>query len=235
MGIPFAGPAGRYLPSVLSLLAVILMLAGCATEGFQTLTPRTVATYRTDYSGPKYTLTVGRFQNRSNYLRGVFSDGKDRLGGQARTILKTHLRQTNRFVLVDRDNMHLIAQEAEIRDEQPALQGAQVLITGAVTEFGRRETGDVQLWGILGKGKKQVAYANVAINVVDVATSEIVHAAQGAGEYNLSNREIIGFGSTAGYDATLNGKVLNLAITEAVNRLAASMENGEWSPNKRHR
>ena len=51
-------------------------------------------------------------------------------------------------------------------------------------------------------------------------TSEIIHSVQGAGEYNLSNREVLGFGGTAGYDATLNGKVLNLAITEAVNNLA---------------
>ena len=235
MNVSHSNPAGRHLSAVFSLLAMAPLLTGCATESFQTLTPRTVATYRTDYSGPIHALVVGHFQNRSSYLRGVFSDGKDRLGGQARTILKTHLRQTNRFVLVDRDNMHLIAQEAEIRDEQQDLQGAQVLITGAVTEFGRRETGDVQLWGILGKGKNQVAYANVALNVVDVVTSEIVHAVQGAGEYNLSNREIIGFGGTAGYDATLNGKVLNLAITEAVNRLAASIENGEWSPNRGRR
>ena len=42
---------------------------------------------------------------------------------------------------------------------------------------------------------------------------------QGAGEYALSHREVMGFGGTASYDATLNGKVLNLAITEAVERL----------------
>ena len=43
---------------------------------------------------------------------------------------------------------------------------------------------------------------------------------------------MIGFGGTAGYDATLNGKVLNLAITEAVNNLVAGLERGAWSPAK---
>ncbi len=62
-----------------------------------------------------------------------------------------------------------------------------------VTEFGRRDVGDHQLFGILGRGKSQIAYAKVALNIVNVNTSEIVYSAQGAGEYALSNREIIGF------------------------------------------
>jgi curli biogenesis system outer membrane secretion channel CsgG len=205
-------------------------LAGCATESHRTVASETVASHGTAYSGPKYTLVVGNFQNRSSYMRGLFSDALDRLGNQAKTILKTHLQQTDRFTVVDRDNMAEIAQEASLRGEKQNLKGAQVAITGDVTEFGRRETGDVQLFGILGSGKTQLAYSKVALNVVDVRTSEIVHSVQGAGEYELSNREVIGFGGTAGYDATLNGKVLNLAITEAVNNLVADLERGAWSP-----
>jgi curli biogenesis system outer membrane secretion channel CsgG len=53
---------------------------------------------------------------------------------------------------------------------------------------------------------------------------------QGAGEYALSNREIVGFGGTAGYDSTLNGKVLDLAIREAVDRLVEGIQNGQWRP-----
>ena len=53
---------------------------------------------------------------------------------------------------------------------------------------------------------------------------------QGAGEYSLSEREVIGFGSTAGYDSTLNGKVLDLALREVVNNLIDSIESGAWRP-----
>jgi len=66
--------------------------------------------------------------------------------------------------------------------------------------------------------------------VVNVLTSEVVFSVQGAGEYALSNREIIGFGGTASYDSTLNGKVLDLAIREAVNRLVEGIERGAWKP-----
>jgi len=61
-----------------------------------------------------------------------------------------------------------------------------------------------------------------------VSTSEVVYSVQGAGEYSLSEREVIGFGSTAGYDATLNGKVLDLAIREVVNKLVTGLESGQW-------
>ncbi len=213
------------------LLIFTLLMAGCATEeSHRTLVPGTVASHGTSYSGTKYVLVVGKFQNRSSYMRGIFSDGPDQLGNQAKTILKTHLQQTNRFTVVDRANMKEIAMEAKLRGETQNLQGAQVAITGDVTEFGRRTTGDRQLFGILGSGKTQVAYAKVAINVVDVKTSTIIYSVQGAGEYELSNREVIGFGGTAGYDATLNGKVLNLAITEVVNNLVQGLERREWSP-----
>lgn len=95
-----------------------------------------------------------------------------------------------------------------------------------MTEIGRKEVGDQQLFGILGRGKQQVAYAKVSLNVVNAATSEVVASSGGAGEYSLSNREIIGFGGTASYDSTLNGKVLDLAMQEAVNHLVKQVDAG---------
>ena len=171
---------------------------------------------------------VGKFDNRSSYMRGLFSDGVDRLGSQAKTILIGHLQETGRFVIVDRDNMEEIAREAKLKGEPQALKGADFAITGDVVEFGRKEVGDRQLFGIAGSGKQQMAYSKVTVNVVDVRTSEVVHSVQGAGEYALSNREILGFGGTAGYDSTLNGKVLDLAIREAINRLVEDLEQGKW-------
>jgi curli biogenesis system outer membrane secretion channel CsgG len=214
------------------LAAIVTALAGCATESHQALEVQQVASAGTAYSGPKSTLAVGRFDNRSSYMRGLFSDGVDRLGGQAKSILIAHLNQTGRFNVVDRDNMQEIAQEAAIKKQAQTLRGADFVVTGDVAEFGRKEVGDVQLFGILGSGKKQVAYTKVVLNVVNVQTSDIVYSVQGAGEYALSSREVIGFGGTQGYDSTLNGKVLDLAMREAVNRLVEGTEQGKWKPNK---
>ena len=214
----------------LLVMIPILFLASCATETSTTVAAKQVTSAGTSYSGPKNPISVGKFDNRSTFLRGLFSDGVDRLGSQAKTILVTHLQQSNRFVVLDRENMTEIQQEAKLRNKDQKLQGAQFVLTGDVTEFGRKETGDQQLLGILGRGKTQVAYSKVSINVVNVLTSEVIFSVQGAGEYALSNREIIGFGGTASYDSTLNGKVLDLAIREAVNRLVEGIERGAWKP-----
>ncbi|MDD3352037.1 CsgG/HfaB family protein [Zoogloea sp.] len=224
MKMSFAGGA----PGASLMLACILLLSGCATEQSRTLELPRVSAVGAVPQGARTLVAVGKFDNRSSFMRGIFSDGVDRLGGQAKTILITHLQQTGRFNVLDRDNMAEIRQEAALARSAQNLKGAAHVLTGDVTEFGRRETGDKQLFGLLGRGKSQVAYAKVNVNVVNVQTSEVVFSVQGAGEYSLDSREIIGFGGTSSYDSTLNGKVLDLAIREAVNNLVQGIQSGAW-------
>ena len=208
--------------------SVLALFSGCAKESSRVVQTPTVASLNTNYSGERIAVSVGRFNNQSSYNNGVFSDGEDRLGNQAQTILISSLQQTGRFSVLDRTNMRAIKEESAISKSAQNLKGARYVITGDVTEFGRKTTGDHQLFGILGKGKTQTAYSKVNLNVVDVRTSEVAFSTQGAGEYELSNREVLGFGGTAGYDSTLNGKVLSLAIIEAVNNLVNGLENGAF-------
>ncbi len=205
-----------------------LLLGGCATEASRTIEPPTVTAAQTTYVGPRTALAVGKFDNRSAFMRGLFSDGIDRLGNQAKTILVAHLQQSGHFNVLDRTNLEELKQEAALAGAQQHVKGARYVVTGDVTEFGRKQVGDRQLFGILGRGKQQVAYAKVALNVVDIKTSEVVFSALGSGEYTLSNREVFGFGGTASYDSTLNGKVLDLAIREAVNRLVEGKDASRW-------
>jgi curli biogenesis system outer membrane secretion channel CsgG len=215
-----------------SLVSASVLMGGCATESSQAITPQQVNSAKSAYTGPRVALVAGKFDNESSYMRGIFSDGVDRLGNQAKTILVTHLQQANRFNVVDRTNMSETQQESGFKGQTQKIRGADFVITGDVTEFGRKEVGDQQLFGLLGRGKKQIAYSKVNLNVVDAATSDVVFSVQGAGEYALSNREIIGFGGTASYDSTLNGKVLDLAIREAVNRLVEGIDQGTWNLKK---
>jgi len=219
--------------STVTLVAAIAILSACASEEqSRVIVPTQTVASTLPYQGLRSAIAVGKFDNRSSFMRGLFSDGADQLGSQAKTILLTHLQQTGRFDVLDRDNMAEISQEAKINNQAQTLKGANFVVTGDVTEFGRKEVGDRQLFGILGRGKSQVAYAKVNLNIVNVATSQVVYSVQGAGEYSLSNREVIGFGSTASYDSTLNGKVLDLAIREAVNNLAIGIDSGAWRPVK---
>jgi curli biogenesis system outer membrane secretion channel CsgG len=214
-----------------AFLLPLIVLAGCtATESSRTIeAPKVAASYQA-YQGQKSKLVVGKFQNRSNFQNGIFNAEVDQLGSQAKTILLTHLQQTNRFIVMDRANMAELSQEAQFAGAKQNVIGAKYVVTGDVTEFGRKQTGDKQLFGLLGKGKEQVAYAKVALNIVDVETSAVVYSVMGAGEFSLSNREVVGFGGTAGYDATLNGKVLDLAMREAVNNLVTGIQTNQWQP-----
>ncbi|MCB9898480.1 MAG: CsgG/HfaB family protein [Planctomycetes bacterium] len=221
------------VPGSLARLAgcVLLVVLGsaCASEEHRTVEPNVVATYETPFSGTRYPLVIGKFANSSQYNRGLFTEGPDKLASQAKTILQTHLTATNRFTLLDRDNLDELQRESGLTGEAQALAGAKYVVTGEVTEFGRRTTGDRWFFGLFGRGKTQTAYAKVSLNVVDVTTSAVVYAVQGGGEYELSNREILGTGGTSGYDSTLNGKVLDFAIVDAVNHLVEGLEQGAWS------
>jgi curli biogenesis system outer membrane secretion channel CsgG len=219
-------------PAALAVV-LVLALAGCATETSRSVQVEKVQSAAAPYTGARLPVAVGKFDNRSSFMRGVFSDGVDRLGSQAKTTLVSHLQQTQRVSVLDRDNMDETKQEAKLQGAAQTLRGASYVVTGDISEFGRKEVGDHQLFGILGRGKSQVAYAKITLNIVNSLTSEVVFSARGAGEYELSNREVLGFGGTAGYDATLNGKVLDLAMREAVNTLVAAKDAGQWGQEPR--
>ena len=82
-----------------SWLAVVAAagLLGCATESHRTVAPEKPVCRGNDLRRPKSALMVGKFDDRSHYMQGVFSDGVDRLGSQAKTILIGHLQETGRF------------------------------------------------------------------------------------------------------------------------------------------
>lgn len=210
-------------------VGIALLITNCATESHKTFEPELVNTTEPPSIGKKKSVVVGNFRNHSTFGRGIFSsDNGDLLGDQAHTILKTHLQQSNRFNVLDRSNMEINSREASLSGVSQKVKGAEITITGQVTAFGRKDVGDRQLFGILGRGKTQVAYAKVMMNVVNVKTSEILRSVQASGEYQLSNREVLGFGGTSGYDSTLNGKVLDLAIRDAVDKLTADLDAGKW-------
>ena len=212
-------------------LFVSLLITGCAVESHTAInTEKAEASITRSVSGQKIQVAIGQFANHSSFQNGIFSDGVDRLGSQAETILTTFLQQAGCYMVLDRNNMKALERESNFNNATQNIAGARYVITGDIVEFGRKTVGDHQLWGVLGHGKTQVAYANVNLNIVDVKTSAVVYSSTGAGEYALSSRDVIGFGSNAGYDSTLSGKVLSLAIREAVNDLTRSIDQGLWRP-----
>ena len=130
---------------------LVATTAGCATFERSTALPiQQPARASQTYTGDKLVVSIASFDNKSAYQRGIFSDGVDRLGSQAQTILVAQLNQTQRFAVLNRENLGASEQEATIKNRPLQLKGADFLVTGHVTEFGRKEVGDRQLFGILG-------------------------------------------------------------------------------------
>ena len=95
------------------VVAVLAAITGCATESSRSVAVAKVESAATPYHGVRVPVSVGKFDNRSNYMRGIFTDGVDRLGGQPRTTLVSHLQQTQRFTEHDPDNISETRQEAQ--------------------------------------------------------------------------------------------------------------------------
>jgi curli biogenesis system outer membrane secretion channel CsgG len=82
--------------------AALLGVCGCATESSRSVEVAKVESAATPFRGTRVPVSVGKFDNRSGFMRGIFTDGVDRLGSQAKTTLISHLQQSQRFNVLDR-------------------------------------------------------------------------------------------------------------------------------------
>ena len=67
--------------------------------------------------GPRTLIAVGKFDKRENFMRAIFSDGIDRLGSQLKTFWIVHLQTSNRFNVLNRDNVAELKQEAQFKKD----------------------------------------------------------------------------------------------------------------------
>ncbi len=175
----------------------------------------------------RMTVAIGRFTNETHYGSGLFVDEfGDRIGKQASDSLARHLMQTKMFVVVERQDMGRIKQEAELmglsREQfQEHLKGVDALIFGSVVELGRETTG--KSW-VVGKSKEQRARARVVLRMVDPKTGVVFYSEEGSGDATISTSATMGFGGQTGYDSTLDGKAIDAAIVNMMNNVVVTLQ-----------
>jgi hypothetical protein len=81
---------------------------------------------------------------------------------------------------------------------------------------------------VFSRTKKQTAYARVSVRLVDVNTAQIVYSEEGEGEAYSEAETVLGVGSTAEYDATLNDKVISAAIAKLVSNIGERLLDKPW-------
>ena len=175
----------------------------------------------------RMTIAISRFTNESVYGSGLFTDQSgDRIGKQASDLLSRHLMATQRFNVMERQDIGKLKEEANLMGEteqqfKQNIKGVDALILGSVAELGRDTTGGIWL---LGKEKTQRARARVVIRLVDPKTGEAFYSQEGSGEASLSASSTLGFGGTAGFDSTLEGKAIDAAIVNMIKNIVATLD-----------
>ncbi|NVJ98449.1 MAG: curli production assembly protein CsgG [Alphaproteobacteria bacterium] len=172
----------------------------------------------------KIKLAVGRFSNETRYGRSLLRDQDlDPLGKQASDILTSMLTETSRFLVFERPDIEKI--EREQSRSEGAVIGVDTLILGSIVEFGRSTDGKR---GLFNRKKTQKARATVTIRLVDVKTGLVFHSATGSGESSTTTKTVLGVGSTAEHDATLNDQAISAAISAVINELVGKLQDRTW-------
>jgi curli biogenesis system outer membrane secretion channel CsgG len=219
-----------------SAIGIVILVAGCATvtpppapvEASTTKYQQTAAQKRETTpikKGLKRKIAIGRFSNETRYGRTFQTDANlDPLGKQASDILTSRLVDSQQFIVLERPDLNKVLDEQKI-GKVSGVVGADTLIIGSVTEFGRSTTGTS---GFLSGTKVQTATAKVEIRLVDVTTGQAFFSTSGTGTANTESGTIAGFGSRADYDGTLNDKAISAAISDLLGRLVTKLEDRPW-------
>lgn len=215
------------------LLSAALLLPSCATvhkSDVEVIDTKPQISKTLSEAAParslKRKVAIARFSNETKYGQSFFlDDNKDVIGKQAMDILSAKLASTDKFILLERADIEKINKELKIGDLSNLNLSADYLILGSVSEFGRREVSDV---GVFSRVKKQQAFAKVNIRLVEVQTGQIIYSAEGAGEAFVEAGTVMGIGARAGYDASLNDKVISAAISKLVNNIIESLTDKPW-------
>jgi len=74
-----------------------------------------------------------------------------------------------------------------------------------------------------------VATAKVDLRIVDVHTGEVIAAVSGSGDSSVEQSRIMGFGSVAGYDGSLNDRAIGAAVSAAVENMLELLLLRPWT------
>jgi len=213
----------------ISLMSLLFVFVACTTQ--RQLVPAVSqvpeATPETEVLSLKRKVAIARFSNETEYAKGVFYDkDNDPIGRQAVDILSTKLASTGKFLLLERQDLDKILEEMKIAGNN-AFQnvGADYIIVGSVTEFGRKNVGDVNIFS---RTKTQTVQAGVSIRLIDVSTGQIIYSEEAKGEAETSNTTVLGYGERTGYDATLSDKAISAAIAQLVERVISNCMDRPW-------
>ena len=174
----------------------------------------------------KRKVAIGRFSIETQYAKSVFYDkDNDPMGKQASDILSAKLASSGKFLLIERQDYDKIVAELEKNGGMSQQIGADYIIIGSITEFGRKTIGTQKVFS---NSKKQIVEAGVNLRLVDVSTGMVIYSEEAKGEAETENKKVMGLGKSADYDATLSDKAISAAITKLVENVINKCMDKPW-------
>jgi curli biogenesis system outer membrane secretion channel CsgG len=240
-----------------TILALIFLI-GCVSDGTTTRitsnqaspSPTIAEAQAVSYNGPKARIAVSQFKDKTGAGSGWWNR---QIGDGMADQLTTALFNSNRFIVLERQTLGDVLQEQDlgasgrVRQDTAApigkIEGAELLVVGAVTEFqGAASGGGGGIGGIggvggiggnvlgaLAGGVKQ-AHMAIDLRIIDAKTSRVLAATSVEGtatDVNLGGM-LGGYGTggalvggLGGWKNTPTEKALRICIQKAVEFVAS--------------
>ena len=240
-----------YLRMIAGICALGL-LSGCPSAGTTTQVrdsgsgPSVAEAQAAHYDGPQARIAVARFENKAGNTGRWYSPS---IGDGMADMLTTALFQSGRFIVLERAAIDDIMSEQDlgasgrVRGETAAqigeIEGAELLVVAAVTEFSenasgtRGSVGGGRLGRVIGgiAGGSSSAHMAIDLRIIDTNTSRILAATSVEGEARdfdiggalsaYTSRHAMG-GALSTWENTPREKalrqVIGKAVEEVVNR-----------------
>ena len=198
----------KSIQKLLSVILVLMMALPMAGQGEKTI---------------KRKVAIGRFSNETQYAKGMFYDKEnDPMRKQALDILSSKLAASEKFILLEREDLDILVSEAG--DGMNKI-GADYIILGSITEFGRKTEGEQRVFS---STKTQTVEAGVSIRLVEASTGLIIYSDEAKGSAEVTAKQTLGFGETAGFDATLSDKAISAALSKLVENIIDKCMDKPW-------
>lgn len=229
---------------ILSLsVAAAWFMTSCAPTATVTSTggPTIGEAQAEPYDGPKARLAVGEFQDKTARGEGptgwfsMFGVQFKEIGDGMRDMLTTALFNTNRFIVLEREQLDEVLKEQDLaaagrvkkgtEARTGEIYGADLIITASVTEFeggARGVGGGTRVLGVTVGGAMKKAHIAIDLRIIDATTSQIVAATTvegsatsfGAGGATTIGGSLpVGLG---GFSKTPTEKAIRVCIQKAV-------------------
>jgi len=243
----------------MAFLALAIWLSSCAPTATVTSAggPSIAQAQAEPYNGPKARLSIGQFQDKtaqggvSAYWLGSFGVTWRQIGEGMRDMLTTALFNTNRYIILEREQLDEVLKEQDLAaagrikkgTEAPTgeIYGADLMITAAVTEFSgsaKGIKGQTKILGVRVGGGLGKAHIAIDIRIIDMKTSQIVAAASvegSASSFGLGGRTTIGGSlpvSLNGFNNSPIEKAIRVCIQKAVEYIVSQTPREYYRYNK---